>query len=134
MKRIMALVVSVLLLVGLTACNQNVGRHADGIIKADKATIEIGSTHTAFDGMEIQIVNAVWNDEETKFDVNWINKTGHEVVYGDAAETVETQPSYIYLCVNFTFEQGFQLCRCHVLHGRNMYNGNSSQNQSGQGK
>ena len=84
MKRIMALVVSVLLLVGLTACNQNVGRHADGIIKADKATIEIGSTHTAFDGMEIQIVNAVWNDEETKFDVNWINKTGHEVVYGDS--------------------------------------------------
>ena len=61
MKRIMAFVVSVLLLVGLTACNQNVGRHADGIIKADKATIEIGSTHTAFDGMEIQIVNAVWN-------------------------------------------------------------------------
>ena len=52
MKRIMALVVSVLLLVGFTACNQNVGRHADGIIKADKATIEIGSTHTAFDGME----------------------------------------------------------------------------------
>lgn len=84
MKRIMALVVSVLLLVGLTACNQNVGRHADGIIKADKATIEIGSTHTSFDGMEIQIVNAVWNDEETKFDVNWINKTGHEVVYGDS--------------------------------------------------
>ena len=84
MKRIMALVVSVLLLVGLTACNQNVGRHADGIIKADKATIEIGLTHTAFDGMEIQIVNAVWNDEETKFDVNWINKTGPEVVYGDS--------------------------------------------------
>ena len=80
----MAFVVSVLLLVGLTACNQNVGRHADGIIKADKATIEIGLTHTAFDGMEIQIVNAVWNDEETKFDVNWINKTGHEVVYGDS--------------------------------------------------
>ncbi len=34
--------------------------------------------------MEIQIVNAVWNDEETKFDVNWINKTRHEVVYGDS--------------------------------------------------
>lgn len=41
MKRIMALVVSVLLLVGLTACNQNVGRHADGIIKADKATMHL---------------------------------------------------------------------------------------------
>jgi len=84
MKRIIALVLSVLLLVGLTACNQNVGRHADGIIKADKATIEIGKTHTTFEGMEIQIVNAIWNDEETKLDVNWINKTGYDVMYGSS--------------------------------------------------
>lgn len=84
MKRIIALVLSVLLLGMLTACNQNVGRHADGIIKVDKATIEIGKTHTTFEGMEIQIVNAIWNDEETKLDVNWINKTGYDVVYGSS--------------------------------------------------
>ena len=84
MKRIMAFILSVFLLVGLTACNQNVGRHADGIIKADKATIEIGKTHTTFEGMEIQIVNAIWNDEETKLDVNWINKTRYDVVYGSS--------------------------------------------------
>lgn len=84
MKRIIALVLSALLLSMLTACNQNVGRHADGIIKADKATIEIGKTHTTFEGMEIQIVNAIWNDEETKLDVNWINKTGYDVVYGSS--------------------------------------------------
>lgn len=83
MKRIMALVLSVLLLVGLTACNQNVGRHADGIIKADKATIEIGKTHTDFEGMNIQIVNVVWNDEETKLDVKWNNETSYNVVYGE---------------------------------------------------
>ena len=47
MKRIMALVVSVLLLVGLTACNQNVGRHADGIIKADKSSPEYKIVKTA---------------------------------------------------------------------------------------
>lgn len=83
MKRIMAFVLSVLLLVGLTACNQNVGRHADGIIKADKATIEIGKTHTDFEGMNIQIVNVVWNDEETKLDVKWNNETSYNVVYGE---------------------------------------------------
>lgn len=83
MKRIMALVLSVLLLVGLTACNQNVGRHADGIIKADKATLEIGKTHTDFEGMNIQIVNVVWNDEETKLDVKWNNETSYNVVYGE---------------------------------------------------
>jgi len=83
MKRIMSLVLSVLLLVGLTACDQNVGRHADGIIKADKATIEIGKTHTTFEGMNIQIVNAIWNDEEVKFEVKWNNETSYNVVYGE---------------------------------------------------
>ena len=83
MKRIMSLVLSVLLLVGLTACDQNVGRHADGIIKADKATIEIGKTHTTFEGMNIQIVNAIWNDEEVKLEVKWNNETSYNVVYGE---------------------------------------------------
>ena len=36
MKRIIAILLTVLLLGMLTACDQNVGRHADGIIKADK--------------------------------------------------------------------------------------------------
>lgn len=45
MKRINAILLTVLLLGMLTACDQNVGRHADGIIKADKATFEIGKTH-----------------------------------------------------------------------------------------
>lgn len=84
MKRIIAILLTVLLLGMLTACDQNVGRHADGIIKADKATFEIGKTHTSFEGMNIQIANAIWNDEEIKLDVNWINKTGYDVVYGSS--------------------------------------------------
>lgn len=55
MKRIIAILLTVLLLGMLTACDQNVGRHADGIIKADKATFEIGKTHSSFEGMNIQI-------------------------------------------------------------------------------
>ena len=50
MKRIIAILLTVLLLGMLTACDQNVGRHADGIIKADKATFEIGKTHSSFEG------------------------------------------------------------------------------------
>ena len=50
MKRINAILLTVLLLGMLTACDQNVGRHADGIIKADKATFEIGKTHSSFEG------------------------------------------------------------------------------------
>ena len=84
MKRINAILLTVLLLGMLTACDQNVGRHADGIIKADKATFEIGKTHSSFEGMNIQIANAIWDDEEIKLDVNWINKTGYDVVYGSS--------------------------------------------------
>lgn len=84
MKRIMSFVLSVLLLVGLTACNQGEKLPADGKLNLNKATIEIGATHTDFEGMDVQIVNAVWNDEEIKLDVNWVNKTGYDVVYGES--------------------------------------------------
>lgn len=83
MNRITAILLTVLLLGMLTACNQNVGRHADGIIKADKATIEIGKTHTTFEDMNVQIVNVIWNDEEIKLEVKWNNETSYNVVYGE---------------------------------------------------
>ena len=84
MKRIISLVLSILLLGMLTACNQNVGKHAEGIIKADNATVEIGKTHTAIEGMNIQIVNVTWNNEEIKFEVKWNNETAYNVVYGES--------------------------------------------------
>lgn len=59
MKRIIAILLTVLLLGMLTACDQNVGRHADGIIKADKATFEIGKTHSSFEGMKITPIHIV---------------------------------------------------------------------------
>lgn len=84
MKRIIAVLVSVLLLSFLAACGQDIQLPADGKMKLDKATIEIGGTHTDFEGMNVQIVNAIWNDEEIKLDVNWINKTSYDVVYGES--------------------------------------------------
>lgn len=84
MKRIIAVLLSVLLLSFLAACGQDILLPADGKMKLDKATIEIGGTHTDFEGMNVQIVNAIWNDEEIKLDVNWINKTSYDVVYGES--------------------------------------------------
>ena len=83
MKRITAFVLSVLLLSSFSACNRGETPTEDEKFNLDKATIELGETHTDFEGMEIRIVNAVWNDDEIKLDVNWINKTGHNVLYGD---------------------------------------------------
>lgn len=84
MKRVIAILLSVLLLGMLPACNQGADMPADNKLRLDKAILEIGETHTDFNGMEIQIVDAVWNNDEIKLDVNWINKTGYEVVYGDS--------------------------------------------------
>ena len=83
MRKIIAILLAILLLGMLASCNQNVGRHAEGIIKADKATIEIGKSHTTFEGMNVQIVNAIWNDEEIKFEVKRNNETSYDVVYGE---------------------------------------------------
>lgn len=84
MKRIIAIVLSVLLLSFLAACGQDIQLPVDGKMKLDKATIKIGGTHTDFEGMNVQIVNAIWNDKEIKLDVNWINKTSYDVVYGES--------------------------------------------------
>lgn len=113
MKRIMTFVLSVLLLVGLTACNQGEKPPADGKLNLDKATIEIGTTHTDIEGMEIQIVNAFWNDEEIKLDVNWINKTGYDVVYGDSYDIERENNGEWSSCValdNLAFNEiGYEL-------------------------
>lgn len=103
MKRIMAFVLSVLLLLGLTACNQNVGKHAEGIIKSDKATIEIGKTHTSFEGMDIQIVNAIWNDEEIKLEVKWNNETAYDVVYGESFDIEKQTDGQWKSCVTLDY-------------------------------
>lgn len=81
MKRI--LILCILLCGALTACNQGVNPPAAEKIELGKAVIEIGATHSDFEGMDIQITNAVWNDDEIKLDVSWINQTGYEVTYGD---------------------------------------------------
>ena len=83
MKRIIVLLLTVLLLAMLTACNPSIDLPADGKLEVDKATIEIGKTHTTFEGMNIQIVNAVWNDEEIKLEIKWNNETAYDVVYGE---------------------------------------------------
>ncbi|MGN0453398.1 MAG: immunoglobulin-like domain-containing protein [Ruminococcus sp.] len=113
MKRIMTFVLSVLILVVLTACNQGENPPADGKLNLDKATIGIGATHTDVEGMEIQIVNATWNDDEIKLDVNWINKTGHDVVYGEAYDIEREDNGEWSSCVtldNLAFDSiGYEL-------------------------
>lgn len=81
MKRTIAVLLSVLLLCTCVACNQNTNLKS---LQLDKAIIETGKTYTNFEGVNIQIANAVWTDEEIKIDINWNNQTSYEVVYGES--------------------------------------------------
>ena len=77
MKRITAILLSLLFLCIIASCS-NAGITTYGEINLDKATIKIGDTHTDFDGINIRIISAVWNDEAIKIDLEWINKTKYE--------------------------------------------------------
>lgn len=80
MKRITAILISLVLLLTLCACQK------DGADKIDFDTgsIKVAVAHTDFEGVNIQIVNAIWTAEEIKLEVKWNNETVYNVVYGES--------------------------------------------------
>lgn len=78
-----AFMICVCVLAGCAAPNreaQNLGQVS--------GPITIGQTHTDFEGVEVRIANAVWNEEGMTLAVKWINHTNYEVIYG-ASYTIE---------------------------------------------
>ena len=80
MKRIISVLISLVLVLSLCACQK------DGTDKIDFDTgsIKIAVAHTDFEGVNIQIVNAIWTAEEIKLEVKWNNDTTYDVVYGES--------------------------------------------------
>ena len=80
MKRIISVLISLVLVLSLCACQK------DGTDKIDFDTgsIKVTLTHTDFEGVNIQIVNAIWTTEEIKLEVKWNNETAYNVVYGES--------------------------------------------------
>lgn len=99
MKRITSILISLALLLTLCACQK------DGKDKLDfdTASIEIGETYTEFEGMNIQIENAVWTAEEIKFEVRWNNDTPYDVVYGESFDIVKQTDSEWKSCVTLDY-------------------------------
>ena len=82
MKRITAVFISLILILTLCACQKNGNNNQT--LDFDTATIKIGETHTDFDGINIKIKNAVWDESNIKLEVDWINETKYEVTYGSS--------------------------------------------------
>lgn len=99
MKKLIAIMLSVLILVGLSACSmqkapssQNDTPLSEDVgvtqtkkikLKTDNATLTADKVYTSFSGVEIELSSAVWNDKEIKLNVNWKNNTSYEVTYGE---------------------------------------------------
>lgn len=82
MKRILAFVFVIFLLAVFTACNR--GAQPPAKLVLEKGTIAVGAAHSSVAGMEIRIINAVWNDDAIKLDVSWSNQTGYDALYGES--------------------------------------------------
>lgn len=82
MKRRIAMLVCLLLVGTLASCMGGCGAK-QGVIEFDSECGEVCETHTDFEGVNIQITDAIWNDTEIKLVVNWMNETSYEVTYGD---------------------------------------------------
>ena len=78
--RIVAIFISLVLMLFLCACQKN----GTDKIDFDTGSIKVAIAHTDFEGVNIQIVNAVWTAEEIKLEVKWNNDTSYDVVYGES--------------------------------------------------
>lgn len=82
MKQITAILISLMLLATLCACREDVSQGEK--IRLDTATVELGETSTDVEGVNIRIKNIIWDDNNVKFEVEWINDTIEEITYGDS--------------------------------------------------
>ncbi len=80
MKKIVAFLLAFVLLLSLAACQASdpVGKQID----ADELSMEMGQTHTDYEGIEVQIANAVWGETGFVLKVKWINNTPNEAIFG----------------------------------------------------
>ena len=80
MKKLIALLLAAVLLLSLAACQASNpgGKQVD----ADELSMEMGQTHTDYEGIEVQIANATWGENGFVLDVNWINDTKYDAIYG----------------------------------------------------
>lgn len=81
MKKIIAFLLAVVMLLSLTACQPS-DPGVNAKIDPNEMGMEMGQTHSDFDGVSVQISNAFWGEDGFVLEVDWINKTLHEGIFG----------------------------------------------------
>lgn len=99
MKKIVAVLLSVLILGIFVSCEKDVLPPPADEIKSEKAVITVGESYTSFEGMKIEIADFIWNDEKIELKVNWINNTPYEVLYGESFDIQREKDGEWQSCV-----------------------------------
>ena len=86
MKKIFAIILAGVLLLGLPGCQESNPKLNDPCFAPLAMTP--GETHSSYDGIDIQIDSLNWHEEETKTTmvVVWNNDSGYDAIYGAAYE------------------------------------------------
>ena len=91
MKKLISVLLCLLLLFSLAGCDKDLKLVTDEQIPAytkeltlDKASLYVHSQNSDFKDMEIELANAVWNDNEITLNVSFKNNTSYEVMYGES--------------------------------------------------
>lgn len=81
MKKIVAFLLAAMMLLSMAACQpSNPGVNAK--IDPDEMGMEMGQTYSDYEGVSVQISNAIWDENGFVLEVDWINDTKHTAIYG----------------------------------------------------
>ncbi len=100
MKKITAFLFFLVFLFSLFSCEGIKNPPTEVKAFPEKPSAQMGKTHTTFEGMEIEITNALWNEEEVKLEVNWKNKTSFDALFGENFDIKRQQDGIWKSCVN----------------------------------
>ena len=97
MKKIAAVLLSVLILGSFVSCDKDI--LVPNEFNSKKAVITVGESYTSFEGMEIQISDFVWDDDKTELKADWVNNTPYEVLYGESFDIQQEKDGEWQSCV-----------------------------------
>ena len=82
MKKIAAFLLAVVLLLSMAACQPSDSGGVNAKIDPDGMEMVMGQTYSDHEGVSVQITNAVWDESGFVLEVDWINKTSYEGIFG----------------------------------------------------
>lgn len=80
MNKLVSLILGAALILGMTACQDTTPK--EGNASSGALAVQPGQSHTDMEGLELQLVEAVWEDGALVLTVDWVNATSYDATYG----------------------------------------------------